>query len=45
MAFWQLAIDKKWCTPEQLRLAVITEKAPWGDITPEEYEIITGIKF
>lgn len=45
MEFWRLAINEKWCTPEQLRIAVKTDTNPFGDITPEEYEEITGIKF
>lgn len=45
MEFWKLAIERRWCTPEQLRLAVLTEDNPYGDITPEQYEEITGIKF
>lgn len=45
MEFWRYAIERKWCTPEQLRIAVKTEDSPTGDITPEQYEEITGIKF
>lgn len=45
MEFWRLAYNRKWVTAEQLRLAVITESNPYGEITPEEYEQITGIKF
>jgi len=45
MAFWLLAFSRKWVTAEQLRLAVKTEKNPYGDITPEEYKQITGQDF
>ncbi len=45
MAFWKLAYNMKWVTAEQLRLAVITEDNPFGEITPEQYEEITGIPF
>ena len=45
MEFWRLAYNRKWVKAEQLRLAVITESNPYGEITPEEYEQITGTKF
>lgn len=45
MAFWKLAYNMKWVTAEQLRLAVLTEDNPRGEITPEEYQEITGIPF
>lgn len=45
MEFWRLAYNRKWVTAEQLRLAVITEDNPFGEITPEQYEEITGIPF
>ena len=45
MAFWKLAYNMKWVTAEQLRLAVITEDNPFGEITPEQYKEITGIPF
>lgn len=45
MEFWRLAYNRKWVTAEQLRLAVITDTNKFGEITPEEYEEITGIKF
>lgn len=45
MSFWTLAYNQKWVTAEQLRGAVWTETNRFGEITPEEYEIITGIKF
>lgn len=45
MAFWKLAFNMGWVTAEQLRLAVKTEDNPFGEITPVEYEEITGIRF
>lgn len=45
MAFWKLAYDRKWVTAEELRQAVLTAENPYGEITPEEYEIITSIPF
>ena len=45
MAFWKLAYNMKWVTAEQLRLAVITESNPYGEITPEQYKEITGLDF
>ena len=45
MAFWKLAFNMKWVTVEQLRLVVLTEERPNGEITPEEYQEITGLQF
>lgn len=45
MDFWAMAYKLGWATLEQLRMAVITEESPFGDITPEEFEIITGKEF
>ncbi|GED35079.1 XkdX family protein [Brevibacillus centrosporus] len=45
MAFWNIAYKSKWVTIDQLRLAVKTESNPFGDITPEEFEQITGQEF
>ncbi|WP_232696191.1 XkdX family protein [Brevibacillus daliensis] len=45
MEFWRIAFTYRWVTSEQLRLAVKTETSPYGDITPEQYEEITGKKF
>ncbi|MBG9798461.1 XkdX family protein [Brevibacillus laterosporus] len=45
MDFWEIAFQQKWVTAEKLRLAVITDKNPFGYITPEEYKQITGIDF
>lgn len=45
MAFWKLAYKQKWVTIDQLRLAVLTEANPYGEITPEEFKTITGKEF
>lgn len=45
MEFWSMAWEYKWCTLEQLKIMVITEENPWGEITPYEFEKITGIKY
>lgn len=45
MAFWKLAFNMGWVDAEKLRIAVRTESNPFGEITPEEYEEITGIPF
>lgn len=45
MAFWNMAFMYKWVSFEQLKLVVITEANPFGEITPEEFEKITGKKF
>ncbi|WP_339216880.1 XkdX family protein [Solibacillus sp. FSL W8-0372] len=45
MAFWKMAFNLKWVTAEQLRLAVMTESNPFGEISPEEYNEITKQDF
>lgn len=45
MKFWTLAFNMKWVTAEALKGAVITPTNPFGEITPEEYTVITGIEF
>lgn len=45
MKFWTLAFNMKWVTAEALRGAVITPTNPFGEITLEEYTVITGIEF
>lgn len=45
MNFWKLAYKMNWVTAEQLRLAVKTEKNPYGEITPEQYKEVTGVDF
>lgn len=42
MTFWSLAYARKWVTIDQLRLAVKTDSNPYGQITPEQFKIITG---
>ena len=43
--FWKLAYEQKWCTIEQLRMAVKTEAQPFGEISPEHFKAITGNEF
>jgi hypothetical protein len=45
MEFWEMAFDFKWVTAVQLKSAVKTENFPFGEITPEEYREITGVKY
>ena len=45
MTFWKMAFNLKWVTVEQLRLAVVTESNPYGEITSEEYKVITNKDF
>lgn len=45
MNFWKMAFNLKWVTAEQLRLAVVTESNPFGEITPEQYKEITKQDF
>lgn len=45
MSFWKLAFDMKWVDAETLKGAVITEQNRFGEITTEQYKIITGIDF
>lgn len=45
MAFWELAFNAGWVTADKLKLAVKTKENPYGEISPEEYEHITGIPF
>lgn len=45
MAFWKLAYNNHWVTLEQLRQAVKTESNPYGNITADEFEAITGEPF
>jgi len=40
MAFWKLAYNMKWIDAEKLRLVV-----EYGEITAEEYKLITGQDF
>lgn len=45
MSFWKLAFDMKWVDATMLKGAVITDNNKFGEITPEEYKIITGQDF
>lgn len=45
MAFWKLAFNMNWVSAEQLRLAVVTENNPFGEITEAQYKEITGVDF
>ena len=45
MVFWKMAYNQKWVTAEQLRLAVVTESNPYGEISAEEYKEITKQDF
>ncbi|MDU5143506.1 MAG: XkdX family protein [Paenibacillus dendritiformis] len=45
MNFWKLAFECKWIDAEGLCAAVKTEANPFGEITPTEYEKITGREF
>ncbi|HDK7314568.1 TPA: XkdX family protein [Clostridium botulinum] len=45
MEFWEMAYQIGAIDKELLSQAVITEKNPYGEITPEEYELICGDEF
>lgn len=45
MEFWKMVYNFGWVTKEELKGAVITEQNPFGDITKEQYEEITGEKY
>lgn len=45
MTFWEMAYNYGWVTKEELRGAVKTKNNPFGDITEEEYQQITGEEF
>lgn len=45
MEFWKMVYDQKWVTKEELKGAVQTANNPYGEITPEQFEEITGEKF
>jgi len=45
MAFWTLAYTRHWVTADQLKGAVITATNPYGQITPEEFQQITGEEY
>ncbi|MEK5068122.1 XkdX family protein [Sporosarcina sp. FSL K6-1508] len=45
MSFWEQAYGWGWVTTEQLRLIVITDKMPYGEITEDGFHRITGETF
>lgn len=45
MEFWELAYKEEWADIDMLRMATITKENPFGDITPKQFEEITGEKF
>lgn len=45
MDFWELAYSKKWIGIDDLKKVVKTEKNKYGEITPEEFKILTGKEF
>lgn len=45
MAFWNFAYNAKCVTIDQLRIVVKTTSNPHGEITAEEFKIITGEDF
>ncbi len=45
MEFYKMAWEFKWFTLEQLKFLTLTEKQPWGKITPEEFKEITGQEY
>lgn len=44
-SFWANAYKWGWVTIDGLRKIIITESFPCGYITPEEFELITGIPY
>ncbi|WP_046655277.1 XkdX family protein [Paenibacillus larvae] len=45
MVFWNAAYTLKWIDADKLRWAVKTGSNPYGEITPQEYQSITGQVF
>lgn len=45
MVFWKMAYENEWVTKEELRYAVKTPENPFGDITKEEFKMITDSEF
>lgn len=43
--FWKMAYENQWVSSESLKLAVITDSNPYGEITTAEYEEIVGVPF
>lgn len=44
-AFWKMAYENKWCDINALVFVTITETNPYGQITKEEYQQITGFEY
>ena len=45
MDWWKIAYKNEWVTKEELRYAVKTPENPFGDITKEEFKMITDSEF
>ena len=45
MEWWIICYKRKWVTIEELRWVVITPENPFGDITKEEFKMITDSEF
>lgn len=45
MVFWKMAYENEWVTKEELKYAVKTPENPFGDITKEEFKMITDSEF
>ena len=41
MEWWKMSFAKGWVNEEELRWVVITTDNPFGDITKEEFKMIT----
>jgi hypothetical protein len=41
-SFWKMAFDYKWVNTTNLKGAVKTDTNLFGEITPDEYKMITG---
>lgn len=42
-SFWKMAFDFGWVDAELLKGAVVKETNPYGEITAQEYQEITGV--
>lgn len=45
MEWWKMSFAKGWVTKGELRWAVISPENPFGDITKEEFKMITDSDF
>lgn len=45
MSFWKDAYKWGWADVDLLRMVVITDEMPFGEITKGEFEGITGVPF